>query len=169
MFRNVLLPICLVLVLFSIISCKGGERPVDTIYSKDFSLLSLSDNKKVSLNTFKGKPLVINFWASWCSPCREEMPVFEKVWRQYRAKGVLFIGINVLDDKKDAKEFLDTLNVSYPNLQDPSGEMLNSFGVTALPVTLFVDKEGKVIRKNYGAFIDRRGEESFISYIEEIL
>jgi len=97
------------------------------------------------------------------------MPVFEKVWRQYRAKGVLFIGINVLDDKKDAKEFLDTLNVSYPNLQDPSGEMLNSFGVTALPVTLFVDKEGKVIRKNYGAFIDRRGEESFISYIEEIL
>ncbi|GBD37949.1 Thiol-disulfide oxidoreductase ResA [bacterium HR37] len=169
MFRNVLLPICLVLVLFTLISCKGGERSADTIYSKDFSLLSLSDNKKVSLNTFKGKPLVINFWASWCSPCREEMPVFEKVWRQYRAKGVLFIGINVLDDKKDAKEFLETLNISYPNLQDPSGEMLNSFGVTALPVTLFVDKEGKVIRKNYGAFIDRRGEESFISYIEEIL
>lgn len=164
-----------ILYIFSLlISCKDGEEEIsaaesDRVYAKDFSLPSLNGYNKVELKEFNGKPLVINFWASWCGPCREEMPFLQKSWNEYKDKGVAFLGINVLDEEKSAKDFINVFGISYPNLKDSTGEVANLYGVIALPVTLFIDKEGKIVKKNYGGFLGEAGESSFKEYVSEII
>ncbi|MER3445713.1 MAG: hypothetical protein C4291_02245 [Candidatus Dadabacteria bacterium] len=173
--KMILVFIWVLLIVIPLASCerKKGEGEASSeskgVYAKNFSLSSLDGNRKVELKDFKGKPIVINFWASWCGPCREEIPLLEKTWDDYKDKGVVFLGINVLDEEKNAKEFLRSLGVSYINLRDSSGEVADSYSVVALPVTFFIDKEGKIIRRNYGAFLGKRGEANFINYIEEIM
>ncbi len=157
--------------LFS--SCSKENQEVaasesDAAYAKDFSLASLDGDKKVELRDFKGKPIVINFWASWCAPCREEMPFLEKAWKEYKEKEVVFIGVDVLDDEKNAKGFLSSLGVSYTNLKDQTGEVANKYGVVGLPATIFINRDGEIIRKNYGPFLGEKGEKSFIDTLEEI-
>jgi peroxiredoxin len=169
-----LVRVLILAALFPLISCKGGEEEIsaaepDTAYAKDFSLASLDGNKKVELKDFRGKPLVINFWSSWCGPCREEMPFLQKSWSEYKDKGVTFLGIDVLDEENSAKAFINVYGISYPNLKDPSGEIANAYGVIALPVTFFIDKEGKIIRRNYGAFVGEDGEKNFRKYIMELM
>ena len=158
------------IIILLLTSCErekeGGTS--DRLFAKNFSLSSLNGNKRVELSDFKGKPIVINFWASWCGPCREEMPFLEKAWDEYRDKGVIFLGINELDEEKNAKDFLNLFGVSYTNLEDSSGEVANAYSVAALPVTFFIDKEGKIVRMNYGAFLGKTGEKNFIGYIEEV-
>jgi len=164
-----------ILYIFSLlISCKNAEEEItaaesDKVYAEGFSLSSLDGNKKVELKDFMGKPLVINFWASWCGPCREEMPFLQKSWNEYKDKGVAFLGINVLDEEKSAKDFINVFGISYPNLKDSTGEVANLYGVIALPVTLFIDKEGKIVKKNYGGFLGEAGESSFKEYVSEII
>ena len=165
--------ICL-LALFFLTSCeRRNSKEVsalesDSFYAKDFSLPSLNGGSKIELKYFKGNPVVINFWASWCAPCREEMPFFEKIWKDYKDKGLVFIGIDVLDEENNARNFLNSLGISYLNLKDSSGEVSNAYGVVALPVTLFIDKEGRIVRKNYGPFLGEKGEQNFVGYIGEI-
>jgi thiol-disulfide isomerase/thioredoxin len=160
-------------LLSSFLSCESTENKSDakenSDYVKNLSLLSLDGNKKIEFNDFKGKPMVVNFWASWCAPCRQEMPFFEQTWRKYEGKGVVFLGIDVLDQEENAKKFLDQLGISYVNLYDQSGEVANEYGVFALPVTLFVDKNGKIIRKSYGGFVGEEDEKKFVEYVEELI
>jgi thiol-disulfide isomerase/thioredoxin len=159
------------IIILLLTSCEKGKEgeTSDGSHAKNFSLPSLNGSKRVELNDFKGKPIIINFWASWCGPCREEMPFLEKTWNEYKDKGVVFLGINVLDEEKNAKDFLNLFGVSYTNLRDSSGEAANAYSVAALPVTFFIDKEGKIVRMNYGAFLGKTGEKNFIGYIEEVI
>ncbi|HEX3036486.1 MAG TPA: TlpA disulfide reductase family protein [Thermodesulfobacteriota bacterium] len=162
-----------IVFLLPLLSCESGDNESaakeDSDYAKGFALPSLDGNKKVELNDFKSKPMVVNFWASWCAPCREEMPFFEQTWRKYKDKGVVFLGIDVLDQEMNAREFLRQLGISYTNLYDQSGEVANDYGAFALPVTFFIDKEGKIIRKSYGGFIGEEDEKKFIQYVEELI
>ncbi len=172
--RIILILMPILFLTIPLASCERGKQEGASTesnrpYAKDFSLYSLDGNKKVELKNFKGKPVVINFWASWCGPCREEMPFLEKTWDEYRDKGVVFLGINVLDEEKNAKDFLHSFEISYVNLRDSSGEIASYYGVTALPATFFIDKEGKILRRNYGAFLGKTGETNLMSYIEEIM
>lgn len=173
--KMILVFISVLFVIIPLASCeKGKEEGVSTqsnrSYAKNFSLYSLNGSKKkVELRNFRGKPLVINFWASWCGPCREEMPFFEKTWDEYKNKGVVFLGINVLDEEKNAKDFLNSFGISYLNLRDSSGEVADAYSIVALPATFFIDKEGKIIRRNYGEFLGKTGETNFINYIKEIM
>jgi peroxiredoxin len=96
------------------------------------------------------------------------MPFLEKSWNEYKDKGVVFIGIDVLDDEKNAKDFINTLGVSYPNLKDQSGEVASKYGVVGLPATIFIDKQGRITRKNYGPFLGEDGEKDFMDKVEEI-
>ncbi len=168
----VIIPALFVIILLT--SCErkeeeGASTNSNITYAKNFSISSLDGNKKVELKNFKGKLVVINFWASWCGPCREEMPFLEKTWDIYKDRGMVFLGINVLDEEKNAKDFLHSFGISYVNLKDSSGEVADAYSVVALPVTFFIDKEGRIIRRNYGAFLGKTGEANFITYLEEIM
>jgi cytochrome c biogenesis protein CcmG/thiol:disulfide interchange protein DsbE len=93
----------------------------------------------------RGTPFVLNFWASWCPPCRSETPRLERAWRDARPEGVLMLGLNMQDFPEDARSFLAEFEVSYPNVRDRSDEVGRKWGVTGLPETFFIDARGRVV------------------------
>lgn len=136
--------------------------------AKSFTLSTLDGDREVSLEDFAGKAVVINFWATWCGPCREEMPLLQKEWEKFQNDNIEFIGIDVMDDKNLAAALIKEMGITYTNLHDASGKISNEYGVIALPATFFINKEGRVAIKNYGPFLGKEGEKKFRLYIEEI-
>lgn len=144
----------------------GGNEPGAP--APGFTLDSLSDGRVVSLSDFRGKPVVLNFWATWCGPCRQEMPIFESVWKEYKDKDVVFLGIDVQDDDDNARGFLERTGITYTNLYDPSGKVSGMYGVAALPATFFIDANGKIKAKNYGSLSGSEGKEELNTYLKEL-
>jgi cytochrome c biogenesis protein CcmG/thiol:disulfide interchange protein DsbE len=105
----------------------------------------------ISLADLRGRPMVINFWASWCPPCREEAPLLERTWRAYKNRDLTFLGVNIQDRKEDAVNYLREFDITFPNGPDPTGEITINYGVSGLPVTFFVSRDGKVARRWVGA------------------
>ena len=130
----------------------------------DFTLTTFK-GKTLSLADFRGRPIVINFWASWCPPCREEAPLLERTWRAYMNRGVIFIGVDIQDRKEDALNYIREFDITYPNGPDPTGEIAIDYGVSGLPVTFFVSKKGEIIRRWVGAL----KRQKLVSSIEEIM
>jgi cytochrome c biogenesis protein CcmG/thiol:disulfide interchange protein DsbE len=115
-----------------------------------FTLPSLSDpTHSLSLAMFRGRPLVINFWASWCVPCRTEMPLLEAASRSERGR-VAFLGIDANDTSSAARAFLAQVHVTYPAVSDPSGTMATNYGLFGLPTTIFVSSTGKILGRHIG-------------------
>ena len=96
-------------------------------------------------------PAVINFWASWCPPCRDESPAFERTWRAYRDDGVIFVGVNIQDAEEDAAEYAREFGLTFVNGRDIDGRITIDYGVTGLPVTFFVGRGGAVEGVHVGA------------------
>ncbi len=132
----------------------------------DFTL-ELYSGETLKLSDLRGKPVMVNFWASWCPPCREEAPLLEETWREYREKGVVFIGVNIWDTDKDARRFLSEYGITYPNGASPAGQtpVAVNYGLTGIPETYFIDRNGEVTRKWIGPF---NGEE-LRTFLDEIL
>ena len=122
----------------------------------DFTLQSL-DGKTVRLSDFRGKPVVLNFWATWCGPCKIEMPWFVDLQKQYGPAGLQFLGV-AMDDAstKDIAEFAESMKVNYPILvgKESVGDAYG--GVQFLPETFYIDRNGKVVDKAFG--LKGRGE-----------
>ena len=137
--------------------------------AKDFKLKSLTSDKYYNLSEFSGKPVILNFWASWCAPCRQEMPFLESVWKEHKDKDLVLVGINVMDDNDEARETLKEFKISYPNLSDTRGDVTDAYDILALPVTYFINKQGEVSKINYGPFLGKSGEERFNNNLQEIL
>ena len=116
----------------------------------DFSLPLLAGGEFV-LSEHAGRPVVINFWASWCAPCVEEAPVLERGWQSYRDLGVAFVGVDVQDTEEDARAFVSRFGATYTNGRDENGKITIDYGVVGLPVTFFVGKDGVVQRRWVGA------------------
>ncbi len=130
----------------------------------DFTLTTF-EGTTISLEGLKGRPIVINFWASWCPPCRIEAPLLERTWRAYKNRDVVFIGVDVQDREEDALNYIREFDITYPNGPDPTGEISIDYGVSGLPVTFFVSRQGEIVRRWVGA-IERS---VLISSIEEIM
>jgi len=118
----------------------------------NFSLAILRPNTgqtSLSLSNFKGKPVVLNFWASWCDPCKEEMPLLETTWKQMQAQGknVVFLGIDFQDLNKDGISFLQQFSITYPIVLDASGSVASKYGIASLPVTIFINRNGTVVSR----------------------
>ena len=96
---------------------------------------------------YAGKPVVVNFWASWCGPCRQEAPIFERLSREYAERGVLFIGVNIQDAETDAEAYLREYDITYPNGMDAGGGISVDYGVIGIPVTFFINRDGIVQRR----------------------
>ena len=109
--------------------------------------LTLFNQESLSLADLDGKVVVLNFWASWCPPCRFEMPDFEAAWKEYRDEGVVFVGIAVSDSEEDARSFAEETGVTYPIGLDGEGVTSVAYEVTSLPTTVFIDREGRIARR----------------------
>jgi len=171
--KNIISTITYILPLFILLGSFGlGSLTAKAVselpQAKNFSLETLDGSKQIALEDFKDKAVVINFWATWCGPCREEMPLLQKEWEKYEGKGVEFVGIDVMDDKNLAAALINEMGITYTNLHDPTGEISNKYGVIALPVTFFINKDGQVAIKNYGPFLGKEGKKKFKLYMEEI-
>ena len=117
-----------------------------------FSLTLLSSQtgtNTLSLAAFRGKPLVVNFWASWCDPCKEETPLLENSWKQMQAQGkdVVFLGIDFQETRTNALSFLQTYHVTYPLALDTQGTVSEKYYITSLPDTVFINRNGVVVSK----------------------
>ncbi|MDP2601812.1 MAG: TlpA disulfide reductase family protein [Deltaproteobacteria bacterium] len=105
---------------------------------------------KVSLKDFRGKLLMLNFWASWCVPCREEMPAMERLYQKYKDRGFVILGVNLKDDKKSAISFVRELKITFPIGFDPNGEVGLLYGAWGLPATYLIDTKGIALARAWG-------------------
>jgi cytochrome c biogenesis protein CcmG/thiol:disulfide interchange protein DsbE len=119
----------------------------------DFAIQRL-DGGTFRLAEQRGQVVVMNYWASWCTPCREEAPVLERGSRLYRNRGVVFVGLDTWDTERDARAFLATFGVTYPNGPDPTGAAAIDYGVTGIPETFFVRPDGTIARHWIGPLTD---------------
>ena len=116
----------------------------------DFQLAS-PGGKTLSLSGLRGKSVVVNFWATWCPPCRAEMPELEALYQKYKDEGVVMVAVNLREDPKRVKRYADALGLTFPIVLDSLGETFQAYGVLALPTTVFVDSNGVVREINVGA------------------
>jgi cytochrome c biogenesis protein CcmG/thiol:disulfide interchange protein DsbE len=130
----------------------------------DFTL-ELFDGNTLTLSDLRGQPVVVNFWASWCAPCREEAADVESVWRDYKDRGVVFVGVNVSDARQDALDYIDEFQITYSNGPDRGKETYNAYGVTGFPETFFVNSQGIVVRK----FVGPVDQQTLSAFVEDLL
>ena len=129
----------------------------------DFSLTNV-DGQNMSLSDFKGKAVILNFFASWCPPCRAEIPDFVELQKAYADKGFTFIGVSLVD-AKESKDFASKMNINYPVLVD-DGKVSALYGpVRSIPTTFVIDKNMKVVKMYIGA----RSRGDFEKDIKELL
>lgn len=140
-------------LLFSALSLQAKELSGP---APNFTANTL-DGKKVSLNDLKGKVVMINFWASWCGPCRQEMPLLEDIYNDYKKAGFVLLGVNLDEDVDEAQDFLKGLTVSFPVPLDPKGKVAEMYKNEAMPSSYFVDKNGQLAHLHKGY---RPGEEN---------
>ena len=119
----------------------------------------------VGPDRYRGKVVVVNFWASWCGPCRREQPGLERLWREYGDRGVAFVGVNFRDDPAAAREYLREFGVTYPSVVDADGKIAHEFGIPYLPATVLVDASGQMRYRLLGA----QPESNLRRYIEDLV
>lgn len=120
----------------------GSQAPLFT--------LTLFDGKNISLSDLRGKVVFLNFWASWCPPCRAEARDLEAAWQKVKDSDVVFLGVDIQDTEHDALDFLKEFNVTYLNGRDASGKVAIDYGVWGLPETFFIDRDGRITYKHVG-------------------
>jgi thiol-disulfide isomerase/thioredoxin len=152
------------LALLASIAVAGGSG--DQGVAPDFSLDGVSCTK-TSLNQLKGQVVMINFWATWCGPCQQEMPLLDEMYRKYRAAGFTLLGVNVDKEAPAVRELLARKPVSFPVLLDPANQVSRAYRVNAMPSTVLVDRKGEVryIHKGYKA----GDENEYLDHIRSLI
>ncbi|MEL7311944.1 MAG: TlpA disulfide reductase family protein [Pseudomonadota bacterium] len=132
----------------------------------DFSLQN-SAGEQVSLSDLRGDVVMINFWATWCGPCREEMPLLDELHSRYNRVGFSLLGVNIDDDPRRAEEMIESLGVSFPVVFDSTKRVSQQYEVNAMPVTILLDREGVVRYVHHGY---KPGyEDKYLQQIRELL
>jgi cytochrome c biogenesis protein CcmG/thiol:disulfide interchange protein DsbE len=118
-----------------------GEKPA----APDFTLPRLGEDGTLTLSSLRGKVVVLNIWASWCVPCRDEAPVLEQAYERWRDRGVVVLGIDQQDVEGDALAFVREHGLTYPSVRDGEGSVPARFGATGVPETFFIDRQGRIV------------------------
>jgi len=158
-FKKIVIVVLVFLIFASNISCRlipsneiskaelAGKNQQPSILEFEDVTLNLFSGGEIKISDLKGKLVLLNFWASWCPPCRWEMPYFEVAWNEYKDQGIVFIGIAQDLDVNDAKEFANSTGVTYPLGLDPGNRLSRDLDVLQLPTTIILDKDGKVTKR----------------------
>ncbi len=147
--------ICKILFAFvlSIAPAWGGSQSLIAVADKpaapDFSLADIDGNTH-RLSDYRGRVVIINFWATWCPPCRREMPSMERAWQSIQSKNILLLAINVGQNEDQVWEFTADTPVTFPILLDEEGEVSNEWPMLGLPTTFIVDPEGRIVYRAVG-------------------
>ena len=128
----------------------GIERPEKKILGPDFTLEDLS-GKRVSLKSLRGKVVFLNFWATWCIPCREEMPTMEKLHREFKEQGLEVVAVNFRESKKEVRRFVEELGLTFTILLDKNGNVSEEHGAWSIPLTYVMNRNGEFVGKVVGS------------------
>jgi cytochrome c biogenesis protein CcmG/thiol:disulfide interchange protein DsbE len=126
------------------------QSPLVAKRSPSFTL-ALFDGGTIRLEDLRGKVVFLNFWASWCVPCRAEAKDLEAAWKKYKDRGVVFLGVNIQDKEADARAFIQEFEITYLNGRDDTGRIAIDYGVWGIPETFFIDGQGRITYKHVGA------------------
>jgi len=148
----------------------GATAALPSVGAMAPNFASKSDSgRNVRLSELRGQVVMINFWASWCSPCRQELPLLNKIYTQYRAAGFMLLAVNVDDNRKDAEAMLKRLGLRFPTLFDDSKAVAKLYGVDTMPATLVIDRDGRVryVHRGYYEGYERKYEQQVRELLKE--
>jgi cytochrome c biogenesis protein CcmG/thiol:disulfide interchange protein DsbE len=153
-----------VLIGYGLLTVCQKSGPLSEGQAPSFSL-PLLDGGQFSLESQRGRVVVLNFWASWCVPCRREAPVLARAWENYRDKGVVFVGIAYQDTESKAREFIDLFAITYPNGLDERDQIAKAYRIRGVPETFFVTRDGQV----KGVHVGPISEDTLTAKLEALL
>ncbi|HEU5476457.1 MAG TPA: TlpA disulfide reductase family protein [Gaiellaceae bacterium] len=130
------------------------HAPAVGAVAPSFTLRRLDGPGKVSLASYRGRTVVLNFWASWCKPCKSEAAVLERDWASYRNRGVVFLGVDYHDLASDARRFVNAHSLTFTMLQDGSGRVTGRYGISQVPETYVVSRQGRIVAHLAGPVTD---------------
>jgi len=128
---------------------QGLEALPERQIAPEFDLVG-HDDVRIRLSDYRGKPLIVNFWATWCPPCRAEMPSMQRAWEQVREEGIALIAINVGESAGEIERFIEQVQVDFPLPMDTNSQVVQAWPVRGLPTTFVVDPEGRLAYKAAG-------------------
>jgi cytochrome c biogenesis protein CcmG/thiol:disulfide interchange protein DsbE len=133
------------------------------------------DGQTIGLAALRGKPIVLNFWASWCQPCREEAPILQAVWEQYRTQNLMVVGVDYVDTEPEARKYMQEFKITYPNGPDIGTRVSQAYHITGVPETYFITRDGKLLSgvdasgRPYGNWIGPVPEAALRERVEKLL
>ena len=140
-----LLPAALFIAVFGVYLFRDARKPVVGSKAPDFTAPYIEGPGSLQLSSLRGKPVLLNFWASWCAPCEDEAPLLEEAYARYR-DDVEFVGIDIRDARDDAVEFVDEYDLTYPQVRDEVLRVYSQYGLIGQPESFFVDQNGVVVQ-----------------------
>ncbi len=146
----ILLLALLALLAWGLRAKAGG--PLSEGPAPDFTLNTFT-GETITLSELRGQVVIINFWASWCPPCRDEAPYLEQTWRKYKDKGVVFIGVDYVDAEPNALAYIEEFDITYPNGPDIGEKIADAFRIKGVPETFYIDKTGQVRGVHIGPLV----------------
>ncbi len=145
-------------------ACSSSTKPSSNSAAPDFKLADLNGNTVV-LSDLRGKPVLLNFWATWCPPCREEVPLIEEINREWTSKGLVVLTVSLDDSADTVKDFVQNYGLTFTVLFDREQRVADTYGIQGIPTTLFIDKDGMIRARTVGAFANKAAIEASIKKI----
>ena len=149
-----------VLMGLPMLACSTQDTKADDM-APDFQLYNL-EGELVSLSDFRGSPVILNFWATWCGPCISEIPYLQQVHEEWSDKGVVLLAVNMGESPSEVEQFVGGNNLSFPVLLDVRQEVAQMYGIRYIPSTFFIDKDGLAQAGRVGPFPNKQAIESEI-------
>lgn len=144
MIKNIRLGISLVYLWLFITTAHAAVTTGQT--APTFTLPSLTTNQSISLNQYRGKIVLVDFWASWCIPCRASFPAYDRLQKKFQSKGFVVLAISVDKNIDAAKRFINKYPTSFQKLHDPNGRVASQYGPPTMPSAYLIDKQGRVVK-----------------------
>jgi peroxiredoxin len=126
------------------------QAPTEEVEAPDFTLPDVA-GKKSRLKDYRGKVVFLNFFATWCAPCRDEMPAMERLYRTYKDKGLMVLAVDIREGGNDVRAFTQELKLSFPALLDEDGSVAHAYGIRPVPATYLIGRDGKILWRAFGS------------------